>query len=67
MDQIYSFLESEGVDGSLLAGVRAFREKYPAEAENAARVPDPEYYYYGEKTSENRCVYGVIRAYRKSD
>ena len=52
MDQLYSFLESEGVDKGLLEGVKAFRAKYPTEAENAPRVPDPEYFYYGKKTWE---------------
>ena len=52
MDQLIKFLESEGVDKALLAGVRAFREKYPTEPENAARVPDPEYFYYGKNTWE---------------
>jgi len=52
MDQLYTFLESEGVDKGLLEGVKAFRAKYPTEAENAPRVPDPEYFYYGKKTWE---------------
>ena len=52
MDQLYTFLEAEGVDAALLAGVRAFRERYPAEPENLPRVPDPEYYYYGRNTWE---------------
>ena len=52
LDQLYTFLESEGVDKGLLEGVKAFRTKYPTEAENAPRVPDPEYFYYGKKTWE---------------
>ena len=52
MNDLFTFLQSEGIDPGLLEGVRAFREKYPTEAENAARVPDPEYYYYGKKTWE---------------
>ena len=52
MDDLFTFLQSEGISPGLLDGVRAFREKYPTEAENAARVPDPEYYYYGKKTWE---------------
>ncbi len=52
LDQLYTFLESEGVDKGLLEGVKAFRAKYPTEAENAPRVPDPEYFYYGKKTWE---------------
>ena len=45
MDQLFQFLESEGIDSGLLDGVRAFRGRFPTEAENAPRVPDPEYYY----------------------
>ena len=52
MDQLYTFLEAEGVDAALLAGVRAFRESFPAEPENRARVPEPEYFYYGKSTWE---------------
>ena len=52
MNDLFTFLQSEGIDPGLLEGVRAFREKYPTEAENAARVPDLEYYYYGKKTWE---------------
>ncbi len=52
MDPLFSFLEAEGVDKTLLDGVKAFRKAYPADPENAARIPDPEYYYYGKKTWE---------------
>ena len=52
MQELLSFLKEEGVDAALLEGVKAFREKYPTEAENAARVPAPEYFYYGKKTWE---------------
>ncbi len=52
MDELFQFLQSEGISPGLLEGVRAFREKYPTETENASRVPDPEYYYYGKKTWE---------------
>ena len=52
MEQLLSFLEAEGVDRGLLDGVKAFRAKYPTESENAPRVPQPEYYYYGKKTWE---------------
>ena len=52
MDQLFQFLADEGVSPPLLDGVRAFRAAHPAEAENAARVPDPEYFYYGKKTWE---------------
>ena len=43
MSDLYTFLEAEGVDKALLAGVKAFREQYPTESENAPRVPEPEY------------------------
>ena len=52
MNDLFRFLQNEGIDPALLEGVRAFREKYPTESENQARVPDPEYYYYGKKTWE---------------
>ena len=52
MDQLYTFLESEGVDKGLLEGVKSFRAKNPTETDNAPRVPDPEYFYYGKKTWE---------------
>ena len=52
MDQLFQFLADEGVSPPLLDGVRAFRAAHPTEAENAARVPDPEYFYYGKKTWE---------------
>ena len=52
MQDILSFLEEEGVDKALLEGVKAFRAQYPVEEGYAARVPAPEYYYYGKKTWE---------------
>jgi len=52
MEELFHFLEEEGVSRTLLEGVRAFREKYPPEAETAERIPDPEYYYYGRETWE---------------
>ena len=52
MNDLFTFLQNEGIDAALLEGVRVFREKYPTEPENLARVPDPEYYYYGKKTWE---------------
>lgn len=52
MDNLIAFLEEEGVDKALLDGVRAFRERYPTEADSAARVPSPEVFYYGRKTWE---------------
>ncbi len=52
MDQLLTFLESEGVNPALLDGVKAFRSKYPAEQDSLSRVPVPEYFYYGKKTWE---------------
>lgn len=52
MEELFRFLESEGVDRALLDGVRAFRAQYPAGEEHADRVPRPEYFYYGKKTWE---------------
>ncbi len=52
MEELFSFLEAEGVDRALLAGVRAFRAKFPAAPEQQCRVPTPEYFYYGKKTWE---------------
>ncbi len=50
MQNLLEFLEEEGVNKKLLDGVRAFREAYPADPEDAARIPDPEYFYYGTDT-----------------
>lgn len=52
MEELFRFLEEEGVSAELLAGVKAFREAYPASADDAGRVPAPEYFYYGKKTWE---------------
>lgn len=52
MEELFHFLEEEGVSSALLEGVRAFRETYPPEADTADRIPDPEYYYYGRDTWE---------------
>lgn len=52
MEELFHFLEEEGVNGTLLEGVKAFRRKYPPEAETEDRIPDPEYYYYGRETWE---------------
>ncbi len=52
MEELLVFLEHENVDKTLLDGVRAFREKYPAAPELSGRVPAPEYFYYGKKTWE---------------
>ena len=52
MEELFSFLETEGVDAALLDGVREFRAKYPPAEEQKGRVPAPEYFYYGKKTWE---------------
>ena len=52
MEELYQFLTEEGISPALLAGVKAFRQKYPANEETAARIPSPEYYYYGKRTWE---------------
>ena len=43
------FLQKEKIDPELLAGIRAFREKYPVSEALAARVPKPRYHYYGKE------------------
>lgn len=52
MSKMLEFLREEGVNEELLKGVEAFRKDYPAEAGVESRVPDPEYYYYGNKIWE---------------
>ncbi len=52
MEELFSFLETEGADAALLDGVREFRAKYPPAEEQKGRVPAPEYFYYGKKTWE---------------
>ncbi len=52
MEELLTFLEHEGVNPELLSGVRAFREAYTAAAEDADRIPSPEYCYYGRETWE---------------
>ena len=46
------FLEQEGIDRSLLDGIRAYRTQYPAVPEQRARVPQPRYRYYGKEVWE---------------
>jgi hypothetical protein len=48
MEDLFTFLESEGVDAALLQGVKAFRDAHPVTAELKERVPQPEYFYYGK-------------------
>ena len=50
MQNLFDFLTEEGVDPHLLAGVKAFREQYPADSKLTGRIPEPEYYYYGRET-----------------
>ena len=52
MSNILEFLREEGVNEDLLKGVEKFRADYPAEPDVAGRVPDPEYYYYGNNIWE---------------
>lgn len=52
MSNILEFLREEGVNEDLLKGVEKFRADYPAESDVAGRVPDPEYYYYGNNIWE---------------
>ncbi len=52
MEDLLLFLENEGVEPGLLEGVRAFREAFPAAETDSARIPKPEYYYYGKETWE---------------
>lgn len=52
MDELFKFLEEEGVSPALLDGVRAFRAQYPAAQEDSARIPEPEYAYYGKQVWE---------------
>ena len=52
MANILEFLREEGINEELLKGVEAFRAAHPAEEDVEYRIPDPEYYYYGNKTWE---------------
>lgn len=40
-------LKQEGLDDRLIQGVEEFRKKYPAPEDYADRIPQPEYFYYG--------------------
>ncbi len=46
MDLLVSYLNQQGVDGGLIADVKAFRERYerPAEAEDRITIPDMLFY-----------------------
>ena len=52
MQELFRFLEEDGVSRTLLDGADAFRSRFPAEEGCAARVPEPEYFYYGRETWE---------------
>ena len=52
MEDLYQFLTEEGIAPELLEGVKSFRSMYPAQPQDEARIPSPEYYYYGKKTWE---------------
>ena len=52
MEELFSFLRSEGVNETLLDAVRAFGAVHPAPEETRNRIPVPEYCYYGKKTWE---------------
>ena len=52
MEELFTFLKNEGVDAGLLEAVRVFAAGHPAAAEDAGRIPKPEYFYYGRKTWE---------------
>ena len=52
MKELFTFLETEGIDPGLLARVKEFCEKHPAAEESMGRIPDPEYFYYGKRTWE---------------
>lgn len=50
---IWKELENEGINPSLLAEVRAFRDAHPAPAEAQSRIPEPQYLYYGREIWES--------------
>ncbi|MBO4914316.1 MAG: AAA family ATPase [Oscillospiraceae bacterium] len=52
MDELFAFLQGEGVNEALLRGAREFRDAHPVAAEHAGRVPTPEYFYYGRRIWE---------------
>ena len=49
---IWTELEQEGVDRSLLREVRAFHDAHPVSPEAAERVPQPRFLYYGREIWE---------------
>ena len=48
MVDIWKELEAEGVNGGLLAEIRAFRDGHPVDGEALGRVPKPRFLYYGK-------------------
>lgn len=52
MADVLNYLENEGIDKTLLDGIRDFRKKYPIEDDLEGRLLDPEYLYYGKETWE---------------
>jgi len=52
MEELFRFLEEEGVNAALLADVRAFRARFPSAEGCGERIPRPEYFYYGKKIWE---------------
>lgn len=52
MEDIMSFLRSEGVSSGLLDEVEEFRRENPADAGLSGRIPKPKYYYYGNDVWE---------------
>ena len=52
MIDLFRFLEEEGVNRDILAGVRAFRDTFPADPAFEDRIPKPSACYYGKKVWE---------------
>jgi MoxR-like ATPase len=44
----WEILQNEGLDPALLNGVKKFREEHQLTEEQKYRVPQPEYFYYGQ-------------------
>ena len=49
---IWKELEAEGVNGQLLAEVRAFRDNHGVTEEMRGRIPSPRFVYYGKNVWE---------------
>lgn len=50
---IWKELENEGINRSLIAEIQAFRKANTAPAETQARIPTPQYLYYGREVWES--------------